>query len=497
MYRVMIVDDEEPVLDSFAFILKKDVKDFILCGKARSGMEAIALVPETKPDVVFMDIQMSGIDGIETIMQIQKSFPNIIYILATAYERFDIAQKAIPLGVFSYLVKPVSKKVLIDELEKVKRHLESRKEKSSQLAHNVKVLKKSMDDETNRLLSNLAWQSPSMEEWQSFSAMHSLNTEKAQVYIIKTDGNISDQLRNEIYSKLTDRIQYKNKCFSLKLAGRLIVLFPESNDLKYLDNNLKSLLGEFSNYKIDIGKGDLCHYSLLSASYLKASEELHSGLIKRNVKASDESDRIRKISKSFLSPDSLVSQELFEGYWLDVFNKYDFDIAKGKMVALFTVITEELANYSISSGNTEIYPAEEIMPLKTIKEWRDWSSGVLKRLQGFLESYRAVSYPKPLSIALDFIRENYSNPIQLSDVAEKCRVTTSYLSRLFSDHLNTSFIDFLNRYKLNIAMKLLKDENQSVKEVSYLVGYQDPNYFSRIFKKYMNMTPSEYIKRRL
>ncbi len=118
MYQVMIVDDEEPVLDSFAYILEKDVTDFALCGKARSGIEAVNMIQKLSPDLVFMDIQMPGIDGLEAIRQVRQLVPNTIFILATAYERFDIAQKAIPLGVFSYMVKPVSRKMLLDELIK-------------------------------------------------------------------------------------------------------------------------------------------------------------------------------------------------------------------------------------------------------------------------------------------------------------------------------------------------------------------------------------------
>ena len=130
MYRVVIVDDEEPVLDSFGYIFGKYINDFILCGKARSGTEAVKEIKDKNPDVVFMDIQMPGMDGIEAIRQLRPLFPQVIFILATAYERFDIAQKAIPLGVFSYLVKPVSRAKILEELEKVKKELGHEKKRT-------------------------------------------------------------------------------------------------------------------------------------------------------------------------------------------------------------------------------------------------------------------------------------------------------------------------------------------------------------------------------
>ena len=89
-----------------------------------------------------MDIQMSGIDGLEATAQIQKQFPNIIIILATAYERFDVAKRAIPLGVFSYLVKPITKKLLLAELDKVKEHLNQLKEQSNRQIKDAQFLNK-------------------------------------------------------------------------------------------------------------------------------------------------------------------------------------------------------------------------------------------------------------------------------------------------------------------------------------------------------------------
>jgi two-component system response regulator YesN len=125
MYRVLIVDDEEPALDSFTFMLQ-GTTDFTVIGKARSGYEALALIHEQKPELVFMDINIPGIDGLEVIEDVHQKFPGMIFILSTAYERFDLAQRAIPLGVFAYLVKPISKKTFLSSLERVREYLDVR-----------------------------------------------------------------------------------------------------------------------------------------------------------------------------------------------------------------------------------------------------------------------------------------------------------------------------------------------------------------------------------
>ena len=126
MYSVLIVDDEEPVLESYSFMLEAGIPGFALAGKARSGYEAIKLIYELKPDVVFMDINMPGLDGLDTIEEVHGKFPNTVFVLSTAYERFDLARRAIPLGVHEYLVKPVTKKMFIETLASIAEKLDKK-----------------------------------------------------------------------------------------------------------------------------------------------------------------------------------------------------------------------------------------------------------------------------------------------------------------------------------------------------------------------------------
>ena len=134
------------------------------------------------------------------------------------------------------------------------------------------------------------------------------------------------------------------------------------------------------------------------------------------------------------------------------------------------------------------------MVLNSIDEWQSWASQIFNSLRKHIQLSENQSYPRPLTTAIVYIRENYQKPIQLSMVAEACNVTSSYLSRLFTEYLGTKFIDYINRFRLNKAIILLEDKNFSIKEVAYLVGYQDPNYFSRIFRRHMGISPSDLEK---
>jgi len=116
MTKLLIADDEYLVLDSLKMIILKNMKDIDIVGTASTGREAIEKAVELKPDIIFMDIHMPGIDGIEAIRQIKAVNSSILFVIITAYEFFDYAKDAINLGVSEYILKPIEKSKVIDTL---------------------------------------------------------------------------------------------------------------------------------------------------------------------------------------------------------------------------------------------------------------------------------------------------------------------------------------------------------------------------------------------
>lgn len=94
-----------------------------------------------------------------------------------------------------------------------------------------------------------------------------------------------------------------------------------------------------------------------------------------------------------------------------------------------------------------------------------------------------------------YIDENYDKDISLDEVSRMVDISPYYFSKLFKQEQGENFIEYLTRTRMQKARQLLKDQNYSIKEICAMSGYSDPNYFSRIFKKYEGMTPSEYRER--
>jgi len=94
--------------------------------------------------------------------------------------------------------------------------------------------------------------------------------------------------------------------------------------------------------------------------------------------------------------------------------------------------------------------------------------------------------------ALKYINNNFNKEITLELIASEVNLSTYHLSKVFKEKVGINFIDYLTEYRISKAKEMLKDGRYNIKEICYTVGYSDPNYFSRVFKKAEGMSPTEY-----
>ena len=98
-------------------------------------------------------------------------------------------------------------------------------------------------------------------------------------------------------------------------------------------------------------------------------------------------------------------------------------------------------------------------------------------------------------LAQRYIEKNYKNPeFNVKSVAEFVKIDRTYLYRLFKAETGMSIIDYINNHRIAKAEVMLMDKHISIKDVAYSVGFTDQMYFSKVFKKLKNITPTEFRK---
>ena len=106
MYKVVIVDDEPIIVEGLSRVIKWDEYGCVLAGSANSGKEGLELIRKEKPDIIFSDISMPGMSGLQMIAALRVEYPNMMISILTGFRDFDYAQTAIRLGVSRFLLKP-------------------------------------------------------------------------------------------------------------------------------------------------------------------------------------------------------------------------------------------------------------------------------------------------------------------------------------------------------------------------------------------------------
>lgn len=101
----------------------------------------------------------------------------------------------------------------------------------------------------------------------------------------------------------------------------------------------------------------------------------------------------------------------------------------------------------------------------------------------------------PLHEAMTFIEENFCHPISSRTVAEASGISLSYLEHIFHRETGSSITKYMNALRIQKAKTLLTNENALIKEVASSVGFEDPDYFCRVFKRSAGCTPKEYRKK--
>jgi YesN/AraC family two-component response regulator len=127
----MLADDEGIVIDSVKFIIEKEFGDECVIEFAKTGRSVIELAETFRPDIAIMDIQMPGINGIDSMKEIRKNNNNVVFIVMSAYDKFDYAKEAIKLGVLEYITKPMEKTKLLDTLKRAMAVVDKEREKRS------------------------------------------------------------------------------------------------------------------------------------------------------------------------------------------------------------------------------------------------------------------------------------------------------------------------------------------------------------------------------
>jgi two-component system response regulator YesN len=524
MLKLLIADDEYLVLDSIKMIVSKNLKDVNVVGTASTGREAIENAISLKPDVVFMDIHMPGIDGMEAIRQIKKVNNDTIFVIITAYEYFDYAKEALNLGVFEYLLKPINKNKLIETLDNIKINLDKKRGNFIREIELKEKMNRIIPSLEEQFISNKLFNIGTFTDIEFYENIFSMNLKQgyAMAVLLEDLGSTGkeDSLKlNFKKQSFYDVFSMKLKSFCTCLIGnpmidRIIVFIPTNGEeedsvtkeksidiAKKVIEKIKGLTD--LKYQIGIGRkcsaesfGKSCNEAYIAATKSEKDTVTHYEdiiLLKSNLDTYP-FYKESAFSNSILTANIKEAKENFlEIYvWLTSVYGEDIDRIKSKLMELLFIIDKNLP-YKLKA----LEELKQVLILNVLKinnkdELRTEFIVYLSDLALEIQNQRKGDIYGVIPMVIEYLNKNYYHNISLNDVAKNVNLSYNYLSKVFKDELGKSFVDYLTELRIEKSMKLLANENISIKEICQKNGYNDPNYYSKAFKKITGMTPTEY-----
>ncbi|MDG5854590.1 response regulator transcription factor [Clostridium beijerinckii] len=437
MMKILIADDEKYDRETVKHIIKENFLGELEIYEAKNGREAIELSESIRPDIVIIDIKMPGIDGIQALKEMTATLPNLYSIILTAYDYFDFALEAVKINVKEYLLKPFTKEEIIEKIavgiKWVKKEQEKRK---SEIKDKEKIytLLPVLENQLSDLIINDKLKGVDYGMYLQCLDMSFMNS-YAMVISIKDKyayKDISRSERDQIRIKIGEYVkEYINRRY--KCIGNY-VFYEELTYFIQIDNEETE---DFKSLEIDLA------FNLRREIKKRFNISIRAGL-------GEIFDSVEQIVESYRQAMKCLV------YNSDNVNIIYIDDIEGKLMN---------DSFSVGiSGDTKL--------------GKNKNSNKIK-----MKLFESVK---------QFIRENIETELELEKLASNFGLSVYYFSRTFKEVTGINFSEYVNKCRIDVAKELLSTGEMNVKEVCYKVGYNDPNYFSKVFKKYEGVSPANF-----
>lgn len=437
MMKILLADDEKYDRETVKHIIKENFLEELEVYEAKNGREAIELSESIRPDIIIIDIKMPGIDGIQALKEISVSLPNVYSIILTAYDYFDFALEAVKINVKEYLLKPFTKDEIINKIsigiQSVKREHNKRK---SQIEDKEKIntLLPVLENQLSDLIINDKLSGVDYGMYLQCLNMDFINS-YAMVISIKNKYSYKDVSRGEkdqIKIRIGEYVkEYVNRRY--KCIGNY-VFYEELTYFIQIENEDSS---DFKNLEIDL-----------------------AFILRREIKKRFNISIRIGIGEIYNSVEQIV-ESYRQAIKCLVYNSDNVNIIH------IDDINDKLLSSNLGSNkfiDNEIKNNKNVNKIKTT----------------LFENVK------------NFIKENIETELELEKVASNFGLSVYYFSRTFKEATGINYSEYINKCRIDIAKELLSNGEMNVKEVCYKVGYNDPNYFSKVFKKYEGVSPVNF-----
>lgn len=514
--KVLIVDDEVIIRTGLSTVINWEGSGFSVLEPAASAEEALNRIKDEQPDIIFTDIRMTGMNGIDLVREVMSERPETEMIIISGFDEFIYAQQAMREGVSEYLLKTSRPDEILQAALRAQARIEQRRqgeeaERAQEQAKNRDYLRRMLtavsppDEET---VTGLQHRYPKLGIRPGEQLL--------QIWMITIQNELegeeklytSEALYHDLGERMAAHLPYCCEWMQWNHALLLLVRVDE-NQVRY--NHFEFMIrkaGEELRCKTFAASGQsVMEIKELRLALDTAIEALtYEWLLypKSYVIYEDVRDRKgigtvctmeeeKELAAWFRADDSRVLKRGIDEL-LSRLRQHPEATPRSIQAYLQTLIVAghrwlERAVQSI--GRTYLPPKGETLDLTKLAQRPEL---ILRQHFEILIQQHAelVSGISPVQQAITYIHEHVGQGLSLQQVARHVHMNSNYFSELFKRETGKNYIEYVTEVKMQKAMMMLSETPAKISEVANEVGYEDMKYFNKLFKKFTGVTPSEY-----
>ncbi|MDR9746294.1 response regulator transcription factor [Paenibacillus taichungensis] len=506
MMNVLLVDDEPWVLEGLRTMVNWNKYGFQICGEAENGNAAWSIIENLRPDLVFTDIHMPSVSGLELI---DRSIQNLAkpprFVILSGYDSFDYVKTALEQRVEDYLLKP------IDEVE-----IENVLEQMSRKIQNDLVSEKLYQHERNlyvNCLFNRLFEGEDSSELQAEveSILQMEGHENMACLLIEADTCNAD-----IQSHVQRFARAPHYEFFMDADGRMGVFAAEIEDslswLERLGRNLfemysghASIIAAFGYHSGGVVAMRAAYEKAFSALKWKRYQE-ESGIIcdqdlpRNGIMATVNQKTLTNLFNTILTgEEGGIEREVNEllanpGSGLPV---SDIEYVRVQLLALEMGVLKHLKELDGDVDRFKLQLQHMLGGLTDIDSYpafREYALVLSINALRALQEQRKEKECSTIFRVVQYVNHEFRQKLQLQVLAQKFHMNANYLGQAFKQQTGKSFREYLNDKRIEEAKRLLRQSCSSIAEVAVSSGYPNADYFVSQFKRMTGMAPSTYRK---
>ncbi|MCZ0703162.1 two-component system response regulator YesN [Natronobacillus azotifigens] len=503
MIKLMIVDDEEVERFSMEQILTQGFQDINIL-QASNGISAIELAKKEAPDVILMDIKMPEMNGMDAIKAIKAIQPTVKFIMVTAYDTFSYAKEAIKLGAKDYILKPSKISEILSTVGEVIELVENERKLLTIKEEQIRQFEQSKRVMERDLVTQLLFDHVHDVHVSMLLELLNLDApEELFVFLVVLEEDASEH-----YQTIVEQVKAMDRVFIGSLYKKQLPVIVFRNDQSYraqmmrIAKELKRLFESKLNVHAMIGVGGV--FQQIDQTKQSYREALISAMrAQRNYQVLFHHDLPKSEQHCEKVFDDYISERFFDqvslGKWEEikeeltkVIDCYETELmplneVEKRLLQLFWVMGRTLEEMNVEiDWEKYSFSSDDYQTL--VQEVQLYFDHLNREYKNYYRENEVDSMKK----IKHYIMQHSDEDISLERLSEQVQLSPIYISKMFKERLGINYIDFLTECRINKAKQLLSETELSIKSIALETGYQDPNYFGKVFKKFTGLTPKKY-----